>query len=36
MRNHTINDERNATIRNLYNGDEFTLDFPIADSLDLS
>lgn len=28
MRNHTINDERNATIRNLYNGDEFTTAFP--------
>lgn len=35
MRNYTINDERNATLRNLYNGDEFTLDFPVADSLDL-
>lgn len=35
MRNYTNNDKRNATIRNPYNGDEFTLDFPIADSLDL-
>lgn len=33
MRNYTINTttERTATIRNLYNGDEFTLDFPNED-----
>lgn len=32
MRNHTINDERNATIRNLYNGDEFTARFPMDEN----
>lgn len=30
MRNYTINDEKTATIRNLYNGDEFTIEFPFA------
>lgn len=30
MRNYT-NTERTATIHNLYNGDKFTLEFPIAD-----
>jgi hypothetical protein len=29
MRNYTINDEKTATIRNLYNGDEFTARFPM-------
>lgn len=34
MRNYTIN-EKTATIRNLYNGDEFTADFPMdEDALD--
>ena len=33
MRNHTINDERNATIRNLYNGDEFKIVFPLDDEI---
>lgn len=32
MRNYTINDERNATIRNLYNGDEFTARFPMDEN----
>nr|DAH15042.1 MAG TPA: antirestriction protein [Caudoviricetes sp.] len=33
MRNYTINttSERTATIRNLYNGDEFTIAFPFVD-----
>lgn len=31
MRNYTINDEKTATIRNLYNGDEFTARFPMDD-----
>ena len=33
MRNYTINTttERTATIRNLYNGDEFTISFPLVD-----
>lgn len=37
MRNYTINTttERTATIRNLYNGDEFTIEFPTTeDELD--
>lgn len=35
MRNYTINDEKTATIRNLYNGDDFTIEFPTAeDELD--
>lgn len=33
MRNYTINDEKTATIRNLYNGDEFTIAFPLDDEL---
>lgn len=31
MRNYTINDEKTATIRNLYNGDEFRIAFPLVD-----
>lgn len=29
MRSYTINEEKTATIRNLYNGDEFTARFPM-------
>lgn len=35
MRNYTSN-EKTATIRNLYNGDEFTVKLPFADDLELS
>lgn len=35
MRNYTINDEKTATIRNLYNGDDFSISFPTTeDELD--
>lgn len=38
MRNYTINttNEKTATIRNLYNGDEFTVKLPFSDDLELS
>lgn len=38
MRNYTINtsNERTASIRNLYNGDEFTVSFPFSDDVELS
>lgn len=35
MRNYTSN-ERTASIRNLYNGDEFTIEFPFSDDVELS
>lgn len=35
MRNYTSN-ERTASIRNLYNGDEFTVSFPFSDDVELS
>lgn len=35
MRSYT-NNERTATIRNLYNGDEFTVSFPFSDDVELS
>lgn len=38
MRNYTINasNERTASIRNLYSGDEFTVSFPFSDDVELS
>lgn len=38
MRNYTINttNERTAFIRNLYNGDEFKIEFPFSDDVELS
>lgn len=38
MRSYTNNTitERTATIRNLYNGDEFTVSFPFSDDVELS